>query len=116
MMILPLKEGFIFFDFNVLHSIIEGNISEENNKTSIKIEFTPLIFHFLALIFVPFISLLIAIQIMKETNNYFVVALPVILTTIQYFGLKRCIKRDKYDFERELNFIAQKNNQFKNFK
>ncbi|KQT21603.1 hypothetical protein ASG22_15720 [Chryseobacterium sp. Leaf405] len=105
-----------FFDFNILHSIIKGNISEENNKTSIIIEFTPLISHFLALVFIPVISLFITIQIMQESTNYFVIALPAILTMVQYFGLKRSIKRDKYDFERELNFIAQKNNQFKNFK
>lgn len=103
-----------FFDFNILHSIIKGNISEENNKTLIKIEFKPFIPHLLALIFVPIISILITIQMIKDGNSYFIIVLPIILTLIQYFGLKRCIKRDKYDFERELNFIAQKNNQFKN--
>ncbi|GAA5085514.1 hypothetical protein GCM10023210_06430 [Chryseobacterium ginsengisoli] len=111
-----IKRRLHFFDFNVLHSIIKGNISEENNETLIKIEFTPFVTHFLALIFLPFFCLFIAIQMIKAENNYFIIALPIILTVIQYYGLKRCIKRDKYDFERELNFIAQKNNQFKNYK
>lgn len=103
-----IKRRLHFFDFNILHSIIKGNISEENNKTLIKIEFKPFIPHILALIFVPIISILITIQMIKDGDSYFIIVLPIILTLIQYFGLKRCVKRDKYHFERELNFIAQK--------
>lgn len=110
-----IKRRLHFFDFNVLHCVIKGNISEENNKTLVSVEFVPFFTHLIALIFVPLISSLIAIQLVKETNNYFIIALPIILTIIQYSGLKRCVKRDKYDFERELNFIAQKKNQFKSY-
>lgn len=109
------KRRLHFFDFNVLHCVIRGNISEENNKTLISVEFVPFFTHLTALLFVSLISSIIAIQLIKETNNYFIIALPIILTMIHYSGLKRCLKRDKYDFERELNFIVQKNNRFKSY-
>jgi len=76
------------FDFNIFHSIIKENISEENNKNSGYSRIFTFLYHFLALIFVPLISSLITIQLIKEGNNYFIVALPIILTVIQYFYLK----------------------------
>lgn len=111
-----IKRRLHFFDFKIPNCIIKGNISEENDKTLVKIEFMPLIFHFLSFIFVSLFALIIVIQISKSEKNYFILAIPFIITIIQYFSLKRNIQRNKYDFERELNFIAQKNSTFKNFK
>ncbi len=111
-----IKRRLHFFDFNILHSIIKGNITEENDRIDIRIQFIPFIPHFIAFIFVFLFSLFIVIQILKDENNYFIIIIPAIIATVQYFVLKRSLKRDKYDFIRELNLISTKNNQFKKFK
>lgn len=102
-----------FFDFNIFHSILKGNILEENNRISIKIEFTPFILNFLSFILIPLFFLFIVLQEIEDKHDYFIIGIPIIIAVTQYFALKRNIKRDKYDFERELNFIDQKNNPFK---
>lgn len=111
-----IKRRLHLFDFNIFQSIIKGNITEENDRIDLKMEFTPFILHFLALIFVSLFILFIVIQIIQNENNYLLIVIPPIITIIQYFVLKRCLKRDRYDFIRELNHIVTKNNQFKNFK
>ncbi|CAD7798084.1 hypothetical protein CHRY9390_00278 [Chryseobacterium aquaeductus] len=113
------KDNFIikrrkrFFDYNIFPSIIKGVISEKNNVTLIKIEFTPFSIHLLPLVLAPLLFLLIAIFEIRNEENYFMIAVPIILAVSQYFILKKNIKRDKYDFERELNFIVRKSNQLK---
>ena len=64
-------------------------------------------------------------KITYETNTSFISLTPDhgIPTRFEYRGLinkdtfilKRSLKRDKYNFERELNFIVQKSNQFKSY-
>jgi hypothetical protein len=103
------------FDINIYRSIIKGNIVEEKNKTVIKIEFTPFIYPLIASIIGIFLFLFIASQEIQNNENYFLFVITILITIIQYFILKRNIKRDKYDFERELNFIVQKNKQFKSY-
>lgn len=104
-----------FFDYNIFPSIIKGFISEKNNTTLIKIEFTPFLIRLLPLVLVPLLFLFIAIFEIRNNENYFIIAVPIIITVSQYFIFKRNIRRDKYDFERELNFIASKYNQFKSY-
>lgn len=111
-----IKKRVYFFDFNVIHSVIKGNILKENNRTAITVEFVSFLPYLLTLVvFVP-AMIFIALQFFKENENFILTAFPFILLIIQYFGLKRAIKKDKYDFERELYFIARKNNQFQNIK
>jgi len=103
------------FDINIYRSIIRGNILEEKNKTVIKIEFTPFIYPFIASIIGILLFLFIASQEIQNSENYFLIVIPILIIIGQYFILKTNIKRCKYDFERELNFIVQKNNQFKSY-
>ncbi|WP_162143020.1 hypothetical protein [Chryseobacterium gregarium] len=105
-----------FFDYNVFHCIIKGNISEKDNTTYIQMEFTPFTFHFLTAILALLLFLTISAAEIVNYNNYFIIAFPCIIGISEYFILKRNIKRDKYDFEREINFMLQKNSQFKNYK
>ncbi|WEK71557.1 MAG: hypothetical protein P0Y62_08320 [Candidatus Chryseobacterium colombiense] len=109
-----IKRRLHFFDSNVLHSVIMGSISGMNNKTSLEIKFKPFLFHFIIMIVSTVFAMFIAVYISKDENNYFILAIPFFVAIIQYFLLKRTINRDKYDFLRELNFITQKNNPFKN--
>lgn len=102
------KRRLHLFDLRVIHCIIKGNFTEENDMTLIKIEFTPFILHFLALIFISLFVLTIGILMIINENNYFIIIIPFSIIASQYFILKRCIERDKYDFIRELNFITQK--------
>lgn len=105
-----------FFDYNILHCMIKGSISQENDTTHIDEECIPFIFHSLSFILALFFFLFISVIETANYNNYFIIALPFAIEISQYFILKRNIKRDKYDFEREVYFILQKNNQFKNHK
>jgi len=111
-----IKRRLHLFDFNIFHSIIKAHITDNNNTIEIKMEFAPFILHFLTLIFGSLFSLFIVFQIIKNENNYLIITIPIIMVIIQYFVLKRSLKRDKYDFIRELNLISTKNNQFKNLK
>ncbi|WP_394660474.1 hypothetical protein [uncultured Chryseobacterium sp.] len=108
-----IKKRAYFFDFNVIHSVIKGNLSKENDRTVITVEFVPFLPYFLMLICMMPSMIFIALQFFKEDENFILTALPFILLLIQYFGLKRAIKKDKYDFERELYLIARKSNHFK---
>ncbi|WPO81826.1 hypothetical protein SD427_13740 [Chryseobacterium sp. JJR-5R] len=83
-----------FFDFNIFHFIIKGNISEEDTTTFIKTEFTPFISHFLAAILALLLFLIISIAEIVNNNNYFIIGFPCIIAVSKYFILKRNIKRD----------------------
>lgn len=104
-----------FFDSNISASIIKGQFLEKNDKMEIFIELFPLKFHILMLLLLSISFLIIAFYLEKENNEFiFLLIIPVIINIAHYFTLKRSIQRSKYDFERELYFISQKNNQFKN--
>ncbi len=109
-----LKRRKHFFDIAIFNSIIKGNITEENDKTVIKIEFTPFIYPFIFSIIGILLFTFIGLQEIGN-ENYFLIGISILITISQYFILKRSLKRDKYDFERELNFIVQKSNQFKSY-
>lgn len=78
-------------------------------------EFTPIKYSGISLIF-PIIFLIIFFNIpfQGSSDMSFIVIIPIIGVINYYFTLKRNITRGKYDFERELNFIVQKNNMLKN--
>lgn len=103
------------FGINIYRSIIKGNIVEEKNKTVIKIEFTPFIYPFIAFIIAILLFLFITSQEIQYNENYSLIVIPIFVTIIQHFILKTNIKKCKYDFERELNFIVQKNKQFTSY-
>lgn len=111
-----IKRRLHFFDFQVLHALIKGKIAGENNKTLVTIVLSPFFPHLFALLFVFLTDTLISLDLIKENSNFIFAVLPFTVTMILYFKLKRSLKKDKYDFERELYFIARKNNQFKNIK
>ncbi len=109
-----IKRRLDFFDFDVIHAIINGKISEESNKTFITAEFAPPFSQLFSLFFVFFISTFISLDLIKESSNFIFAVLPFTITMILYFKLKHSLKKDKDDVERELYFILKKNNQFKN--
>ncbi len=41
-----IKKRVYFFDFNVIHSVIKGNLSKENDRTVITVEFVPFLPYF----------------------------------------------------------------------
>lgn len=104
-----------FFDSNVLTPCIKGQFSEENNKTLISIEFFPSKFHILGLFLLLFFLICILILIIDNNPNksgeMIFIIIPLVIYISHYFALKTSIKKSKYDFERELNFIAQKEQQ-----
>ncbi len=108
-----IKRRLHFFDFHVVHVLIKGKIAEENNETLVTVVFIPFFHHLLALLFVFLTGTLISVDLIKENSNFIFAVLPLTITMILYFKLKRSLKKDKYDFERELYFISRKNNQFK---
>lgn len=109
-----IKRRLQFFDFRVLHVLIKGKIAKENNKTLVTVVFLPFFHHLFALLFVFITSTLISLDLIKGNSNLIFAVLPLTMTIILYFKLKRSLKKDKYDVERELYFISKKNNTFKN--
>ncbi|MDR6158377.1 hypothetical protein QF023_001893 [Chryseobacterium sp. SLBN-27] len=108
-----------FFDSNISASIIKGQFLEKNNRMEISIEFFPLRFHILILLLFSISFLIIVLYLDRKENNEFIfplIMMPIIISTTHYFTVKRNIQRSKYDFERELYFISQKNTQLKKFK
>ncbi|MDN4013958.1 hypothetical protein QX233_15905 [Chryseobacterium gambrini] len=103
------------FDMSSPNPYIRGTINDENGKTFIRMEFTPIKYSGISLIF-PIIFLIIFFNIpfQGSSDMSFIVIIPIIGVINYYFTLKRNITRGKYDFERELNFIVQKNNMLKN--
>jgi hypothetical protein len=102
-----------FFDSNIPNPFIKGIINDENGKTLIKMEFTPVKYFIVSLIFlIVFLIIFFSITFQANSDMSFIMIIPLIGAVTHYFTLKRNIKKGKYDFERELNFIVQKNNQF----
>jgi hypothetical protein len=116
------KNGFLvirrrhLFDSNAANPYIKGTINEENGKTLIKMEFTPVKYFIVSLIFlIFFLIIFFNITFQDSSDMSFIVIIPLIGAVTHYFTLKRNITRGKYDFERELNFIVQKNSQLKSY-
>ncbi|MBW8523580.1 hypothetical protein K0U91_12450 [Chryseobacterium chendengshani] len=96
-----------FFDNNIQNPIIRGLICEQNGITLIKIELSPSNDSFIKiLILLSFLSIIL-LNFNKNDDVTFIL-ISILMLIIQYFILKRNIKKSKYDFKRELTFIAQK--------
>jgi hypothetical protein len=98
-----------FFDTNIPIPVIKGIISEDNDHSLIKIEFTPSKSHIVTLALIIFFFLLIILNIKTSDWTFLLIAIPLIISISHYFSLKRSIQREKYEFERELNYIVKKN-------
>ncbi|MFP3597418.1 hypothetical protein [Chryseobacterium sp. SIMBA_029] len=100
------------FDINIINAIINGTFSEEIGNTSITLEITPSLYHTLPFIVTIIFCFLFVFTFINEKHIEIIwpLTIAVITNVGYYFALKNNIKRNKYDFERELNFIVQKNN------
>lgn len=108
-----------FFDVTIINSVLNGILSEENKNTSITLEIMPSKYHVIPFILMTVLFLLITFTFIREKKTEEILwplIIPLIINISYYFTLKRSIKRNKYDFERELNYIIQKENHFKNYK
>ncbi|MEF9479491.1 hypothetical protein OWR28_18710 [Chryseobacterium sp. 1B4] len=97
------------FDMNRSNPVFHGTISDKNGKSSVVIEFFPSgfqIFNWIVILCFCFGLLFSNIQGSRQDHMFTLVALIIGIT--QYFILKRGISRGKYEFERELIYIAQK--------
>ncbi|KMQ65403.1 hypothetical protein ACM46_05755 [Chryseobacterium angstadtii] len=113
-----IKRRLYFFDTNVIVPVIKGRFSQqESKKTLINIELFPSKIHMISLTFLSILLLIIILNInyllQENAELMFSSFIPLILVISHYFTLKACIKRGRYDFEREIHFLAQNNNQFK---
>jgi len=97
-----------FFDSKIPNSNIKGVVYEKNGKTFIKTEFIPVQYLIINLILPVLIFSALSLLINESGLLFFSIAAITITTCNYYFTTKINIKRNKYDFERELNFIAQK--------
>ncbi|MCT2409724.1 hypothetical protein NZD88_19405 [Chryseobacterium antibioticum] len=101
-----------FFDSNIVVPVIRGTFSQQDGKKQIKIELFPSKIHIISLTFIFLFFLIIILNInsvLKENEELiFSSLIPLIIIISHYFTLKTSIKRGKYDFERELNFLIKK--------
>ncbi|RXM39601.1 hypothetical protein BOQ62_10515 [Chryseobacterium sp. CH21] len=97
------------FDMNRNSPVFQGTISDRNGKSSVDIEFFPSWFQIINWILVLcFCLIMILVNIRDDQQNFIVAVVALIIAVTQYFILKRGISRGKYEFERELIYIAQK--------
>lgn len=103
-----LKRRRRFFDINMNYPLMKGKLSDDHDETTVFIEFIPSFFQIFTLVLLVFFSLLLIINIENKDLNFLIIVIPAIIIISQYFVLKREIRKGRYDFERELTYIAQK--------
>jgi len=97
------------FDMNKNNPIFQGTISDKNGKSSVVIDFFPSGLQILNWFFILcFCLVAILVNIRGDQQNFMFAAVALVIAVAQYFILKRGILRGKYEFERELIYIAQK--------
>jgi hypothetical protein len=97
------------FDINMNNPVFHGHISDENGTSSVSVEVRPSGFQIINCIAILFFCLVaIFVNIGGEQQNLMVLVVASIIAVSQYFIIKRAISRGKYEFERELIYIAQK--------
>lgn len=97
------------FDMNRSNPVFHGTISDKNGISSVAIEFFPSGFQMLNWFFILCFCFLVGFaSITGGQQGLMVGAVAFIIAITQYFILKRGISRGKYEFERELIYIAQK--------
>lgn len=96
------------FDMNRSNPVFHGTISDRNGNSSVVIDFFPSWFQIFNWIFILcFCLIAILVNIRDDQQNFMVTAFAFVIACSQYFILKRGISRGKYEFERELIYIAQ---------
>ncbi|WP_431611151.1 hypothetical protein [Chryseobacterium sp. 'Rf worker isolate 10'] len=97
------------FDMNRSNPVFHGTISDKNGKSSVVIDFFPSGLQILNWFFILcFCLVAILVNIRGDQQNFMFAAVALVIAVAQYFILKRGILRGKYEFERELIYIAQK--------
>ncbi|MCC3216284.1 hypothetical protein LIV57_13520 [Chryseobacterium sp. X308] len=97
------------FDMNRSNPVFHGTISDNNGISSVVIEFFPSGFQILNWFLILCFCFVIAfVSITEDQQGLMAGAVAIIIAITQYFILKRGISRGKYEFERELIYIAQK--------
>ena len=97
------------FDMNRSNPVFHGTISDKNGKSSVVIDFFPSGLQILNWFFILcFCLVAILVNIRDDQQNFMFAAVALVIAVAQYFILKRGILRGKYEFERELIYIAQK--------
>lgn len=81
------------FDINIYHSIIKGNILEENNKAVIKIEFIPFIYPFIASILGILLFFFIASHEIQNNEKLFLNCHSDIINHRSVFHFKNKYKK-----------------------
>ncbi|WP_114819038.1 hypothetical protein [Chryseobacterium sp. KLBC 52] len=97
------------FDMNRSNPVFHGTISDNNGISSVLIEFFPSGFQILNWFLILCFCFVIAfVSITGGQQGLMAGAVALVIAITQYFILKRGISRGKYEFERELIYIAQK--------
>ena len=97
------------FDMNRSNPVLRGTISDKNGTSSVSVEFFPSGFQILNWIFILCFCFVITFaNITGDKQDVMLVVIASVIAITQYFILKRGISRGKYEFERELIYIAQK--------
>ncbi|MGH1518326.1 hypothetical protein [Chryseobacterium sp. JK1] len=97
------------FDMNRSNAVFHGTISDKNGKSSVAVEFFPSglqIFNWIAIL--CFCLIMIFASLQDDQVNIMLTIVASAVAVSQYFILKRGISRGRYEFERELIYIAQK--------
>ena len=98
------------FDMNRNNPVFHGTISDKNGKSLVAVEFFPSgfqIFNWVAIL--CFCLIIVFASLQDDQQNIIVAIVASVVAVTQYFILKRGISRGRYEFERELIYIAQKN-------
>ncbi|MGN7705738.1 hypothetical protein KYG33_09035 [Chryseobacterium sp. D764] len=97
------------FDMNRNNPVFHGTISDKNGQSSVSVEFFPSgfqIFNWVMILCFCFVAAFVNIQ--GDQKDLMFAGVALVIAVAQYFILKRGISRGKYEFERELIYIAQK--------
>ncbi|MFZ4929827.1 hypothetical protein [Chryseobacterium sp. Mn2064] len=97
------------FDMNRSNPVFHGTISDKSGKSLVAVEFFPSglqIFNWVAIL--CFCSVIAFASLQDNKDNIIVAIVASAVAVSQYFILKRGISRGRYEFERELIYIAQK--------
>ncbi|TZF99589.1 hypothetical protein FW781_06585 (plasmid) [Chryseobacterium panacisoli] len=97
------------FDMNRNNPVFHGTISDKNGQSSVSVEFFPSGFQiFNWVMILCFCLIMISVNIQGDQRDLMFAGVALVIAVAQYFILKRGISRGKYEFERELIYIAQK--------
>ena len=97
------------FDMNRNNPVFHGTVSDKNGQSSVSVEFYPSglqIFNWIMILCFCFVAIFVNAN--GDQKDLMFAGVALVIAVAQYFILKRGISKGKYDFERELIYIAQK--------